>query len=81
MLLVFLGTLAATVWLLQITPKGFFPQEDIGQLSVSTEARQDISFEAMVELQQQGRRRLRALALCRPCRPRSSAAAAAAPAR
>jgi hydrophobic/amphiphilic exporter-1 (mainly G- bacteria), HAE1 family len=51
-LLVFFATLAATVWLLFITPKGFFPQEDIGQLSVSTEARQDISFEAMVVLQQ-----------------------------
>src|SRR4029077_9622184 len=51
-LLVFFTTLAATVWLLFITPKGFFPQEDIGQLSVSTEARQDISFEAMVVLQQ-----------------------------
>ena len=48
----FFATLAATVWLLFITPKGFFPQEDIGQLSVSTEARQDISFEAMVVLQQ-----------------------------
>jgi hydrophobic/amphiphilic exporter-1 (mainly G- bacteria), HAE1 family len=49
---VFLLTLAGTVWLLLITPKGLFPQEDIGQLSVSTEARQDISFGAMVALQQ-----------------------------
>jgi len=49
---VFFLTLAATVWLLFITAKGFFPQEDIGQLSVSTEARQDISFDAMVALQQ-----------------------------
>jgi hydrophobic/amphiphilic exporter-1 (mainly G- bacteria), HAE1 family len=52
MLLVFLVSLAASVWLLFTTPKGFFPQEDIGQLSVSTEARQDIAFEAMVALQQ-----------------------------
>ena len=52
MLLTFFATLAATVWLLVVTPKGFFPQEDIGQLSVSTEARQDISFPAMVALQQ-----------------------------
>jgi HAE1 family hydrophobic/amphiphilic exporter-1 len=52
MLLVFFATLAATAWLVVATPKGFFPQEDIGQLSVSTEARQDISFEAMVALQQ-----------------------------
>ena len=52
MLLVFLATLLGTVWLVFATPKGFFPQEDIGQLSVSTEARQDISFAAMVDLQQ-----------------------------
>ena len=51
MLLVFFATLAGTVWLVYKTPKGFFPQEDIGQLSVSTETRQDISFEAMVGLQ------------------------------
>ena len=30
----------------QISPKGFFPQEDIGQLQVSTMAREDISFDA-----------------------------------
>jgi len=47
MLVVFGATLVGTAWLLMITPKGLFPQEDIGQLSVSTEARQDISFEAM----------------------------------
>jgi HAE1 family hydrophobic/amphiphilic exporter-1 len=50
---VFLGTVAASVWLLQTSPKGFFPEEDIGQLSVTTEARQDISYDAMVKLQKQ----------------------------
>jgi len=53
MLIVFGATLVGTAWLLVTTPKGLFPQEDIGQLSVSTEARQDISFEAMTALQQQ----------------------------
>jgi HAE1 family hydrophobic/amphiphilic exporter-1 len=53
MLLAFFGTLFLSVWLLQTAPKGFFPQEDIGQLQVSTEARQDISFPAMQELQGQ----------------------------
>jgi HAE1 family hydrophobic/amphiphilic exporter-1 len=53
MLVIFFATLAGTAWLVYVTPKGFFPQEDIGQLSVSTEARQDISFEAMVALQKQ----------------------------
>ena len=53
MLIVFFATLVGTVWMVVVAKKGFFPQEDIGQLSVSTEARQDISFEAMVDLQQQ----------------------------
>jgi HAE1 family hydrophobic/amphiphilic exporter-1 len=53
MLIVFLATGVGTVWLYLAIPKGFFPQEDIGQLSVSTEAREDISFSAMVALQQQ----------------------------
>ena len=53
MLVLFFATLAGTAWLIVTTPKGLFPQEDISQLSVSTEARQDVSFEAMVGLQQQ----------------------------
>jgi HAE1 family hydrophobic/amphiphilic exporter-1 len=51
--MVFLATTALSAWLLEVSPKGFFPQEDIGQLFVSTEARQDISFDAMVKLQKQ----------------------------
>jgi HAE1 family hydrophobic/amphiphilic exporter-1 len=51
--LVFLATAAASAWLIEISPKGFFPQEDIGQISVTTLARQDISFDAMVKLQGQ----------------------------
>ncbi|MER9966928.1 efflux RND transporter permease subunit [Mesorhizobium sp. M0060] len=51
--LVFLVTAGLSVWLIQISPKGFFPQEDIGQVSVTTIARQDISFDAMVKLQGQ----------------------------
>ena len=50
----------ATVYLFQSTPKGFLPQEDIGQLSVSTEARQDISFQDMQALQQEVADTLRA---------------------
>jgi HAE1 family hydrophobic/amphiphilic exporter-1 len=53
MLGVFFVTLGLTIWLFMIVPKGFFPEEDIGQLSVTTEARQDISFDAMVKLHQQ----------------------------
>ena len=48
-----LGTLVATVYLYGVIPKGFIPNQDTGQISGSTEAPQDISFEAMVAGQQQ----------------------------
>jgi len=35
-----------------VIPKGFFPEEDIGQIQVTTEAAEDVSFEAMVKLQE-----------------------------
>ena len=44
-------TFAATAWMFVVTPKGFFPEEDIGQISASTEAAEDTSFEAMEQLQ------------------------------
>ncbi|MFZ6760031.1 efflux RND transporter permease subunit [Undibacterium sp. Ji50W] len=50
-LLIALGTFAATAYLFNIIPKGFFPQEDIGQINVSTEAAEETSFPAMVVLQ------------------------------
>ncbi len=43
---------AATIYLFLIIPKGFFPDEDTGRLQVTTEASQDISFDAMSEHQQ-----------------------------
>ncbi|MBT0570161.1 efflux RND transporter permease subunit [Curvibacter sp. CHRR-16] len=51
-LLVAAATFVATVWLMIIIPKGFFPEEDIGQIQVTTEASEDVSFEAMVKLQE-----------------------------
>jgi HAE1 family hydrophobic/amphiphilic exporter-1 len=50
-LLVALATFIATVWLFVTIPKGFFPEEDIGQITVSTEASEDTSFPEMVRLQ------------------------------
>jgi hydrophobic/amphiphilic exporter-1 (mainly G- bacteria), HAE1 family len=44
-------TFAATAWMFVVTPKGFFPEEDIGQISVQTEAAEDTSFEEMTRLQ------------------------------
>jgi hydrophobic/amphiphilic exporter-1 (mainly G- bacteria), HAE1 family len=49
----FLASIMATVYMFNALPKGFFPTEDIGQLQVSTQARQDISFSAMLNLQNQ----------------------------
>jgi len=49
--LVFLCTVALGAYLFVTSPKGFLPQEDIGQLQVSTQARQDISYGDMVALQ------------------------------
>jgi HAE1 family hydrophobic/amphiphilic exporter-1 len=43
--------LAATLFLFWQVPKGFFPDEDTGQIFVSTEGAQGISFEAMREHQ------------------------------
>jgi HAE1 family hydrophobic/amphiphilic exporter-1 len=43
---------AATVWFYMTIPKGFFPEEDIGQIRGSTEAAEDISFTAMTLLQE-----------------------------
>jgi HAE1 family hydrophobic/amphiphilic exporter-1 len=51
-LLVALGTFALTAWLFMAIPKGFFPEEDIGQIQVSTEAAEDTSFPEMVQLQE-----------------------------
>jgi HAE1 family hydrophobic/amphiphilic exporter-1 len=48
-----LCTLAASVWLYIVIPKGFFPTEDTGFISGSTEASSDISFAAMAALQRQ----------------------------
>ncbi|WP_180126069.1 efflux RND transporter permease subunit [Rhodoferax sp. BLA1] len=46
------ATIVATVVLVMVIPKGFFPEEDLGQMSVSTEASEDTSFTAMVQLQE-----------------------------
>lgn len=44
--------LAATIYLYTITPQGFIPNEDTGQLLATTEGAQDISFAEMVRHQQ-----------------------------
>ncbi len=48
-----LSTFVITVALFINSPKGFFPEEDIGQILATTEASEDISFKAMLVLQDQ----------------------------
>jgi HAE1 family hydrophobic/amphiphilic exporter-1 len=52
-LLVALGSVAATAWLFMTMPKGFLPNEDTGQILAITEAEQGVSIAKMAELQQQ----------------------------
>ncbi|QDZ26701.1 efflux RND transporter permease subunit [Noviherbaspirillum sp. UKPF54] len=52
-LMVALATFVVTAYLFVTIPKGFFPEEDIGQISVTTEASEDISFAAMSDKQAQ----------------------------
>ena len=59
-LLLAASTFVATFWLVSVIPKGFFPEEDIGQIQVSTEANEDISFAAMVQLQERAAAIIRA---------------------
>ena len=47
------GTLVATVYLYGLVPKGFIPSQDTGQISGATEAPQDVSYDAMVQRQQE----------------------------
>jgi HAE1 family hydrophobic/amphiphilic exporter-1 len=58
-LFIALLTFVATAYLFVTIPKGFFPEEDIGQINVSTEAAEDTSFPAMVILQEKAAQILR----------------------
>jgi multidrug efflux pump len=51
MMLVTLGTVALTVWLYTVVPKGFMPTEDTGLIQGGTLADPSISFAAMAERQ------------------------------
>ena len=51
-LLIFFATLALSVYLFVVIPKGFFPQQDVGLITATSEAAQDISFAAMKDRQE-----------------------------
>ncbi|MGA6970351.1 MAG: multidrug efflux RND transporter permease subunit [Candidatus Binatus sp.] len=48
-LTVALATLALSIFLFKVVPKGFFPQQDTGRLAGAVQADQDTSFQAMKE--------------------------------
>lgn len=52
-LVLFLASVGLTAYLFMTMPTSFFPTEDIGRLTISTRARQDISYAAMRDLQNQ----------------------------
>ncbi len=52
-LLVAVGTLALTIFLYIIIPKGFFPVQDTGVIQAISQAPQTISFQAMAQKQQE----------------------------
>ncbi len=60
MLSVTIASLIITVIAFAIVPKGFFPLEDTGFIFASTEASQDISYEAMLAKQKQAAEIIRA---------------------
>ncbi len=43
----------AAVWLFNVVPKGFLPNEDTNRIMITTEAEQGVAFDKLVELQQQ----------------------------
>ncbi|HKB01363.1 MAG TPA: efflux RND transporter permease subunit [Gemmataceae bacterium] len=53
MLLVTIAMIAGTAYYLVILPKGFLPSEDTGQIYITTEGSQGISFEQLVAAQAQ----------------------------
>jgi HAE1 family hydrophobic/amphiphilic exporter-1 len=50
-LLVALATLVGSAWMFHAIPKGFFPVEDTGQVSINTEVPQDVSYDRLAALQ------------------------------
>ncbi|MCK9907938.1 efflux RND transporter permease subunit [Microbacteriaceae bacterium K1510] len=52
-LIVFIATIVLTVGLFIKVPKGYFPQDDTGLIFGGTQASTDVSYEAMLKLQEQ----------------------------
>src|SRR5205807_3764968 len=52
-LAIFLATFVGTIWLYILVPKGLLPQQDTGLITGVTDAAQSISFQSMVQRQQE----------------------------
>ncbi|MGN1289910.1 MAG: efflux RND transporter permease subunit [Bradyrhizobium sp.] len=52
-LMIFFATLALSIYMFVIIPNGFFPQQDVGLITATSEANQDISFAEMKGKQEQ----------------------------
>ena len=61
-ILVMFGTIALTIFLFKVTPKGFFPEDETDLIQGTTEAPPAISYKALVPLQN----RIAAIALADP---------------
>ena len=59
-LLIALSTFGLTAWLYLSAPKGFFPQEDIGQVSVNVDTPQDMGYDSRLAVTVQLEQKLRA---------------------
>ena len=74
-LIVYFATLALTIYLFIVIPKGFFPQQDTGLLTGISEAAQDISFADMKKSRLRSARSSPPILLSRPLPWRSVPAA------
>src|SRR6267142_2587919 len=52
-LMIFFATLGLSVYLFVVIPKGFFPQQDTGLITATSEANQDVSFADMTRHQEE----------------------------
>ena len=73
-LAVMLATICLNVYLYIIIPKGFFPQQDTGQIGGALLGSQDISFEAMRQKEQQFVEIVMSDPAVESCNPTSAAA-------
>ncbi|WP_028455709.1 efflux RND transporter permease subunit [Chitinilyticum litopenaei] len=58
-LLLAVATFGLTAWLYIASPKGFFPQEDIGQIQATVQGPEDVAYDTLLTVQQRIAERVR----------------------